>query len=92
MQLICNKYEHPLFLYAKNIKYGKNAEYYIPPPGLPAAGWPGGVKNKICKICKIMKNMQNLQNIKFMGRYAFVTFSIPSTLATSGSMCRSTQQ
>jgi hypothetical protein len=46
----------------KNIKYGKNAEYYIPPPGLPAG-------KKICKLCKIMKNMQNMQNIKFMERY-----------------------
>ena len=31
----------PHFYIPKNIKYVKNAEYDIPPPGLPAAGRPG---------------------------------------------------
>ena len=42
----------PYFYMQKNIKYGKNAEYYIPPPGLPAAGRPGGVKKKYAKYAK----------------------------------------
>ncbi len=46
---ICNKYEHPYFNIPKNIKYEKNAEYDIHPPGLPAAGRPGAGTKKYDK-------------------------------------------
>ena len=88
MQEICNKYEHPLFLYSKNIKYEKNAEYDIHPPGQPAAGRLGVGRKNMTN----MRNMQNMQNNNFCKGMFLWLFASSIASSTSGYMCRSTQQ
>ncbi len=53
---ICNKYatniDTPYFYIPKNIRYEKNAEYDIHPPGLTAAVRPGVGTNKYAKYAE----------------------------------------
>ncbi len=58
MQQICNKYRHPYFYIPKNIKYEKNAEYDIHPPGLTAAVRPGVGTKKYDKYAKYAKSAE----------------------------------
>ena len=74
MQAICNKYTqllHPPYFYIpKNIKYEKNAEYDVHPPGLPAAVRPGVGKKNMTNTQKYTKYAE----FHVLERYVSVTF------------------
>ncbi len=70
MQEICNKYEDPYFYIPKKIKYEKNAEYDIHPPGLTTAVRPGVEKQYMTNTQKYTKYAE----FYVLERYVFVTF------------------
>ena len=71
---ICKKYatniDTPYFYIPKNIKYEKNAEYDVHPPGLPAAVRPGVRKKNMTNTQKYTKYAE----FHVLERYVSVTF------------------